>query len=321
MTKQLVLIDGKNYCYRQHWVHRFLSSRGRCTSLLYGGLNSLAAMAKKMPDTAFAFVWDGEGKTWRHTVSKGEYKAHRSGGPVNEEMVPLFPQIPVFRKVLVDAGFRDFCYDGLECDDLIGMLVTSAIEKNLFEKVIVHSTDQDFYQLVTKRVGVMRGYKKEVDGYQVMYERDVAEEIELEPKDWVKVRALIGDPTDNIPHPLEGIGPKKAIKMVQAGLDPTVNWDKLKWSVRNEWSPVASRWKIIRSNYMLSHILRTPEHEHLDSDIKKKLVVLLAGLTKESFLRDRKKINDDSLAALTTFFVEYEMNELFEQRLHLWKML
>lgn len=321
MIKQLVLIDGKNYAYRMHWVHRFLSSRGRCTSFLFGGFNSLLALARQLPDAAFVFVWDGEGGTWRHRFSEGEYKAHRMGQTPNEEMAPLFPQIPIFQKVWRAAGFRSFCFDGLECDDLIGMLATSAVQLNLFQKVIVHSTDQDFYQLATDRIGIMRGRQKGDDQNKVMFAKQVFEEIELHPKDWVKVRALIGDPTDNIPHPLEGIGPKKAIKMIQMGLDPAVeDFRKLPYNVKMEFSPVGSRWKIIRSNYVLSHILRDAEHEQLDPKLKLEIRELLGSLTKESFLRNPRKLNDNCFMEFTEFIAEYELNELFGDRINLWKL-
>lgn len=248
------------------------------------------------------------------------YKANRVG-VVNEDMQDCFPQIPIFREVLKKAGFREYDYAGVECDDVIGILATAIIERDLFKKVIIHSTDQDFYQLVTNRIGVMRGWNKELEGYTVMHTKDIETEIEMPPKDWVKVRALIGDPTDNIPHPLEGIGPKKAIKMIGMGVDPSVEeWAKLPYQVRSQFSPVSGRWKMIRSNYILSHILRTPESERLDEVSRNVLCRDIDRLTHESFLRDKKKLNDESYTKFTDFVVEYEMSELFGQRLDLWKM-
>ena len=211
----LVLVDAKNLIMRAHWVHRSLSSRGRCTSVLYGALKMIAALAKRMPGSAFVFVWDGHGTTWRHEITNGTYKGHRQGPP-NEDMAPAFPQIPILRKALREAGFRDFECDCLEADDLIGILVETAVVKNLFERVVIYSTDKDFYQLATDRVGILRGYDRDTPEH-VMFEDEVEQEIGIRASEWVKVKAMTGDPTDNIPKIATGLGPKTAIKMIQIG--------------------------------------------------------------------------------------------------------
>jgi len=322
MTKQLVLIDGKNYAYRMHFVHRFLSSKGRCTSFLFGGLNSLVALARQLPETAFVFVWDGAGETWRHRFSGGEYKAHRTnhGGDPKEDVADLFPQLPIYQQMWKRAGFRSFEIPGLECDDLIGMLATKAVKAEFFEKVIVHSTDQDFYQLATDKIGIMRGKKQGETNNRIMFAQQVAEEIELHPKDWVKVRALIGDPTDNIPHPLDGVGPKKAAKMIQEGLDPSKEWEKQDYRIKFNFSPVKSRWPIIRSNYVLSHILRDAESEHLDDLTKQKVEALLDGLSRKQFLREKSKLTDDGFEEFTNFCFEYDLADIFASRVSIWKL-
>src|ERR1700733_13746579 len=163
----IVLIDGKNFAYANHWVHRFLSSKGRPTSVLFGCFNSLAAMAQRMQSTAFVFVWDGKGKTWRHRVTNGEYKGNRT--TPNPEFLPALEQIPIFQKELDAIGVRQFCIDGFEADDLIGILATTLIEKNWFRRVIIKSSDKDYYQLVTDRIGVMRKYDVQREEHPVMF--------------------------------------------------------------------------------------------------------------------------------------------------------
>jgi 5'-3' exonuclease len=286
--------------------------------VLFGVLKMLAATASRMPDTAFVFVWDGKGKTWRHELSKGEYKGHRQG--VNEEMAPAFPQMDILRKVLDDAGFRQFDFDNLECDDLIGILATVVIEKDLFEKVIIYSTDKDFYQLVTDNVGVMRGYDKDKIE-QVSFAQEVQEETGLDQEDWVKVKALTGEVTDNIPKIAAGLGPKTAMKMIQAGLDPSLpEFKKNKWVVRQRFQTLATQWGKIRQNYELSRIVRAAGDEHLPAPVCEKVIAMVQGLTTESFLRDPKKLSDDSFSAFTDFIMDYEMQELWQQRFVLWKL-
>ena len=315
----VVLIDGKNLVYRVHWVHRFLSSKNRPTSVLFGGFRSLLLLAKHFPTAAFVFVWDGKGETWRHRESNGVYKANRL--EVNEDMRDAFPQIPIFQNTLKKAGFRAFEIDALEGDDLIGIMTASILKKELFKRVIIHSTDKDFYQLVTNKVGVLRGWDEEAGAHKLLFERDVAEEMQLHPTDWVKVRALIGDPTDNIPHVAQGLGPKTAIKMIQCGLDPSLpEFAKNSYAARMNCGAIAGRWKVIHSNYHLSKILSSCEDEHLDESVAKKVRFEVNNLSQESLLRDKKRLSEDSFAEFTNFIVEYEMNELFGQRFALWKL-
>ncbi len=319
MIDTLVLVDSRNLVYRAHWVHRFLSSRGRCTSVLYGVLKMLAATAARMPNTAFVFVWDGQGKTWRHELTNGMYKAHRQGPP-NEEMAPAFPQIPILRKTLQEAGFREFDFANLECDDLIGILATAALKKKLFEKVVVYSTDKDFYQLVTNQIGVMRGYDKEKIEL-VMYEDEVGEEIQMQPRDWVKVRALTGDPTDNIPKIATGLGPKTAVKMIHAGLDPSLeDFKKHQWATRQEFQTFSTMWGKVRRNFELSQIICNPHDKHLSEELQVELGSMVDGLTKQSFLRDKRKSTDDSFQLFTDFIAEYELREIFGMRHELWRL-
>src|SRR5262245_3522671 len=126
MLDTLCLIDGKNLVYSAHWVHRFLISKGRPTSVLFGGFHRLLSIAKQLPNTAFVFVWDGKGETWRHKYSNGQYKANRL--EPNEDMAAAHPQIPIFKTALRTAGFRQFEFDNVEADDLIGILTKSVMD-------------------------------------------------------------------------------------------------------------------------------------------------------------------------------------------------
>jgi len=317
---KLVIIDGKNICYRAHWVHRFLASRGRCTSVLFGVPKMLVALAQRMPNTAFVFAWDGRGKNWRHEFSKGEYKAHRVHAASNDEIAPCFPQIPILKNALKNAGFRHFEVDNLEGDDLIGLLTTAAIEKNLFKQVLIHSTDKDFYQLATDRVGILRGRDHNEVEY-AMYAEAVEEELGIEAKDWVKVKALIGDPGDNIPKLQTGLGPKTAIKLIQAGLNPALlDFEKHQWVVKQNFQVFRTMWPKVRSNYQLSHIVCDTGDPCISGTMRETLSKLVDGLSKESFLRDKTCLGDDDFSHFTEFIVEYEMQDLFASRHVLWKM-
>jgi 5'-3' exonuclease len=235
-------------------------------------------------------------------------------------MAPAFPQIPILRKALREAGFRDFECDCLEADDLIGILAETAIKKDMFERVVIYSTDKDFYQLATDRVGILRGYDRESPEH-VMFELEVAQEIGIPPREWVKVKALTGDPTDNIPKIATGLGPKTAIKMIQAGLDPSFeDFKKHQWTVKQNFQTLGTMWGKVRRNYSLSQIVCSVQDARLPEEVRKNLLVSLADLTRESFLRDRKRLTDESFATFTDWLAEYELVELLGMRQELWRL-
>src|ERR1700690_271881 len=165
--KRVCLIDAKNQLYRMNAVNGNLSrSDGFPTGALHGVLASTIAIASRMPDTSFVWVWDGEGETWRHksvrenylikaaydanmekakprkTPRKYGYKANR-----DKKDNPKFPtedrarahmQIPILRLMLEGSGFRNYEIPGLEGDDLLAILTRYLLENTKYD-VIIHS--------------------------------------------------------------------------------------------------------------------------------------------------------------------------------------
>ena len=67
----VVLIDGKNFLFRNFYPHAKLKTQdGEPTGALFGCLNGLLSLAHRLPDSPIAFVWEGGGETWRHRLLK-----------------------------------------------------------------------------------------------------------------------------------------------------------------------------------------------------------------------------------------------------------
>lgn len=88
-NERVVLIDGKNFVFRNHFTHQGLSTEdGEPTGVLFGCLNGLLSLAKRLPGTPIVFVWDGGGETWRHRLLRPDGKpATQQSAPKKEENV------------------------------------------------------------------------------------------------------------------------------------------------------------------------------------------------------------------------------------------
>ena len=142
------------------------------------------------------------------------YKATRKLNATDEQLGMrkiALRQVPELRRVLRVLGVPQFEVAGLEGDDLIGILTETILKRKLFEEVIIHSNDRDFYQLLMKKgVSVLNGDR-------FIKVSDVLAEFGVDVKDWVKYRAIIGDSSDNIPNIFPGIGPVKRQEAFELG--------------------------------------------------------------------------------------------------------
>lgn len=305
--KQLVLIDGKNFCYRVHYTHKDLASRGRPTSVLYGGLRTLVKMKKHLPEASFVFCWDGKPPTWRHLYAPEAYKSNRNAD--NPETRKVHQQLDPFGQALGYLGIPQFKVDGLECDDLIGVMATTA--HDYAEEIVIISNDRDFFQLMNDKIKILRSWD-----VPFMFETisDMKMKFGVGPKDWTKMRAIVGDPTDNIPHIRKGVGPKTAALIIASGADPSKKFPPV-IQIGNEW--LRESWVAIHKNYRLSRIMRTPDDvEMLDEKVHKNLTTIHNRIKNnpECLLKIDNYDEDDAFEWLTKFITKYEMAELFTYR-------
>ena len=125
----------------------------------------------------------------------------------------LQEQVPVIREVLKAMNIPLMMEEGYEADDLLGTMSVLG-EQAGFEVKIV-SGDRDLLQLATKKVQI-RIPKTNRAGTVVedYYEDDVLEKYQVTPKEFIDVKALMGDASDNIPG-IPGIGEKTATKLIK----------------------------------------------------------------------------------------------------------
>lgn len=355
----VMLIDGKNFMYRNHFAHRELTtSDGAPTGVLYGCLMGLLALANKLPEMPIAFVWDGDGGTWRHRLLRPQpkkdvvrkpvtwldnrvqgsldylgqgkklpppkekpegYKAHRNimYAKNSDSHKEALKQLPELVRILKLIGIANFKVDGLEGDDLIGILMTQVLKRKLFDEVIIHSTDHDFYQLLKyDGLKILRGFSQDgelrwMDDEQVWVEEGVRIE------DWVSYRALVGDKSDNIPQLRRGLGPVKCQALLKAGFDPAVSSDcdeipEKAWqtlcTLLRQTVDRKEIWEHARKSYIASRIVLVPTFGLFSEEVKDRLGEMMGELKRESFCR--KPYSAEGHREFSDWLVEKEMLQL-----------
>ena len=215
---KVLLIDGKNVLYRYGWTFRNLTcGDGRQTGAVYGTLLLLLRLRKAFPDARIVVAWDGDEsrtKSWRSRIYP-QYKQNRKTTSSNEELFKqIYAQIPLVKQMLTVVGIPHMCVETVEADDLIGILAERCLKRGW--EVIVYSRDQDYLQLMTKGVKIIM-QKTEQDGLRFETEANVRLKFRCSVEDLLKVRAIAGDTSDNIPGVEHGVGPVRAAKKLADG--------------------------------------------------------------------------------------------------------
>jgi DNA polymerase-1 len=200
---RLLIVDGHAYAYRAFYAIRQLNSpEGLGTNAIYGFIKMLAKMQVRVKPTHVAVVWDG-GLDAQRMALHPEYKAQRPASPQD-----LDRQISEIQQYLEHAGLPSCQQDGIEADDVICALCEEALREDY--EVVIASSDKDFMQLVSDRVGILNPNDK---SETIWGAAEVKAKTGVEPKQVLDWLSLIGDTVDNIPG-VPGVGPQTAANLL-----------------------------------------------------------------------------------------------------------
>ena len=207
MSNKIVLIDGHSILNRAFYgVPDLTNSEGLHTNAIYGFLNIMFKILEEERPEYLTVAFDVHAPTFRHEMY-AEYKGTRK--PMADE---LRQQVPVMKDVLKAMGVKVIEQAGLEADDLLGTLSKRC--EALGMDVSVISGDRDLLQLATEKVKIRipktKGGKTEVEDY---YAKDVKARYEVTPREFIDLKALMGDSSDNIPG-VPSVGEKTATKII-----------------------------------------------------------------------------------------------------------
>lgn len=228
MDKRLIIIDGNSIINRAFYALPDMSnSDGLKTNAIYGFTRMLFKIIDDYKPTHISVAFDKKAPTFRHKEF-AEYKAGRKKMPdeLGQQLEPLKELLDTFNIHRMEMA-------GYEADDLIGT-VSKMGEDNDF-KVYIVTGDKDAIQLASNKTTTLITKKGVGEVEEYNYD-SVIERYEMTPTQFIDLKGLMGDKSDNIPG-VPGIGEKTGIKLIKefSSVENLIeNTDKLKGNVKKK---------------------------------------------------------------------------------------
>ena len=203
--ERLLILDSNSLLNRAFYaIPPLTNSEGIHTNAVYGFTNMLFKMKEEIKPDYIVAAFDRKAPTFRHK----EYEDYKAG---RKKMPPeLAEQFPLIKEVLNLLAINIYEIDGFEADDIIGTLAKFA-ESNGIE-VFVVTGDRDALQLASDNIKVVITKKGVTE--TAVYNREAFEaEFGVTPTQYIDVKGLMGDKSDNIPG-VPGVGEKTAFKLI-----------------------------------------------------------------------------------------------------------
>lgn len=283
--ERLLILDGNSLLNRAFYAIRALNtSEGVPTNAIVGFTNMLFRMQEDIRPDYIVTAFDRKAPTFRH-LEYSDYKAGRKKMPPE-----LAEQFPIIKEMLTLFAINIYELDGFEADDIIGTLAKYAENKDI--EVYIVTGDKDALQLASDNVKVCIT-KKGVSDKEVYDGKRMLDEFGVTPTQFIDVKGLMGDASDNIPG-VPGIGEKTAFKLIQTygSIEETLrNIDEVKG-------------KKIKDNLM----------QYREQAIfSKKLATIKTDVPVEFDLEDIRSNENYDRNAIKRLFVKLEMKSLLEK--------
>lgn len=206
--KKLLILDSNSILNRAFYGVRYLSAKdGTPTNAIYGFLNILLKLIKEQEPDYICAAFDVKAPTFRHKQYEG-YKAQRKPMPEG-----LAAQMPLAKDVLRTMGVTILEKEGYEADDIIGTVARLCEESEI--SCFIATGDKDDLQLASDKTKVILTVTKSGYNETIIYDdKAVKEKYHVTPTEFIDVKALMGDPSDNIPG-VKGVGEKTAMSLIE----------------------------------------------------------------------------------------------------------
>lgn len=205
--KKIIMIDGNNLMFRSYYATAYNgnfmnNSKGFPTNALFGFVNMIHKIINEEKPEYIIVAFD-KGKTFRHE----EYEGYKDGRVETPD--ELKKQFPLAKELLTAMGIKYYEIDNYEADDIIGTFAKFCDDTEEFIGTII-SSDKDLLQLISKDVDIKLLKQKDYIRYN---EKTFEEAYGIKPINVIDLKALMGDPSDNIPG-VKGVGEKTALKLL-----------------------------------------------------------------------------------------------------------
>ncbi len=206
--EKIILVDGNNLLFRSYYATAYSgnlmqNSKGFPTNAIYGFVNMINKIINEEEPKYMIVAFD-KGKTFRHE----QYDFYKQGRSETPEELKV--QFPIAKEILNAMGIKYYECDNYEADDIIGTFARYCDEEEDFIGTIV-SSDKDLLQLISPDIDMKLLKQKDYIRYN---EQTFFQDYGIPPKQVVDLKALMGDPSDNIPG-VKGVGEKTALKLLQ----------------------------------------------------------------------------------------------------------
>lgn len=284
MDNKFLIIDGSSLFFRAFYALPLLKTkRGLYTNAIYGFVMMVENAIDKINPSHVAVCFDMKGKTFRSEIYK-DYKGTRQKTP-NE----LEQQWPLVRDILGHMNIKILESPVYEADDIAGTLAKLGSEEG-FENYLL-TGDKDYFQLVNDKTKVLFTRKGITDMDIVTVEK-IEEDYGIEPLEFIELKALMGDSSDNIPG-IYGIGEKTGLKLVRQFHTLENLYDNI-----DDVSGKKLKEKLVDGK--------------MAAFMSKKLGTIVRDVSIEESLDDFKKLDYD-YEKLSELYREFEFNSMLDR--------
>ena len=276
LNDHVLIVDSMNTFIRSFAMLQSMNPQGHHTGGLVGFLRSLGFLTRTIDPTRVICVFDGQASSSSRKTINPEYKATRNIKRITnwelfddkeDEFASMTMQMHRLVEYLQCLPVTLISIDKVEADDTISYLAQKFAANN--KKVTIVSSDKDFLQIVDQNIEVYSPIKKKT--YQ---KKDIQEEIGLIPENYLIMKALLGDNSDNLSG-IKGLGPKTLLKefpelISKPGVtlkdiynicEQKLQTKKIFASIIYDWDKVKTNWELMNlsepklGDYEIFHIL------------------------------------------------------------------
>ena len=207
----LLLVDGNSILNRAYFGigrnQRLTAPDGTPTGAIFTFFNMLFSFQDALQPERTCVCFDRPEPTFRHEL----YEDYKAGRKAMDDDLAI--QFPLVKEGLKYMGLNQVEKAGCEADDLIASLAKLGAEAG--DHVYVLSGDRDLWQLISDQVTLIYPYKnKSGSGKDYMGPEEFQQIYGFGPEAFLDFKALMGDPSDNIPG-VPGVGEKTAMALIQ----------------------------------------------------------------------------------------------------------
>lgn len=303
--ERLLILDSNALMNRAFFAipQTLTNSEGIHTNAIYGFVNMLIKMKEDIKPDYIIATFDKKAPTFRHK----EYKDYKAG---RKKMAPeLYEQFPIVKELLEYLGIDSYELEGFEADDLIGTIAKEAAKNDV--EVFIVTGDKDALQLADKNINVVIT-KKGVSEVAIYNEESFIEEFGVTPTQFIDVKGLMGDKSDNIPG-VPGVGEKTAFKLIKdygcienvlENIE-NISGKKLKenLSENREQAIFSKRLATIEINVPITGVMEAVRSEKEDNKVLAKELLLKLGMNRNIITKlvgeEEEEVKENEIVNLT----------------------